>query len=408
MIRIRDSLLVASVIFYSGSAYAASINSFYGNLKYLITAVILVWALVYQKGQVPIIAHGYRMPVWILVSWACLVCVNWIVHGAEESLTTFFSRILHLVLVYAIVCIIPWERFKHLYIKWIKWICIISLIGFYVVENTSLIYLLPTLKGYDLTGHAYNKYQGFLVYFTGGMGRNYGAFWEPGIFASHIIFAFLLLSLDDKLSKDRVWMYALFVVTLISTQSTAGYMLMVLALIYSRLTRLRIRAKRDLIKLFGVFLLIFAVLNIYFNFQRLLERFALDELRVFEKMWEISDSQRMLSIEYNWRAFLSSPLIGNGYTGLGTLYTVKDTVLDTATSFRLLAVFGILGILFTYVLMSGVAKQKTISVYGRIVFGIIILCIVNKEPHDSFLLTWCLIMYMNQIPAISAVREEIR
>lgn len=417
LIRVRDSLLVAIVILYSGSAYAASINSFYGNLKYFVTAVILVWALVSQKGQVSVVAHGYRMPVWILISWACLVCVNWIVHGAEESLMTFISRMLHLVLVYEVVCIIPWERFRYLYIKWIKWICIVSLVGFYVMENTVFIYLLPTLKGYDLAGQLYDKYQGFLVYFSGGTGRNYGAFWEPGIFASHIILAFLLLQIDDGMRpgdrfsnrlKGRIWLYTLFVVTLISTQSTAGYLLLILTILNSILSRIKIYTKRDLIKMVGVFLTGIAVLNVYFNIQNILSRFSLDEHRVFEKMLEISDSQRMLSIEHNWRAFIASPLIGNGYTGLGMLYTMKDTVLDTATSFRMLAVFGITGILFTYVLMRGVAKQATIPVYSRVILGIILLCIINKEPHDSFLLTWCLIMYTNQTAVVSSEREEIR
>ena len=181
------------VIFFSGSAYAASNNSFYGQLKYLITFGIGVGYLIKSRGRIPLVCGNRKIAFWIPATW-CLICFgNWIVHNNEE-ITLLLSRMLHLVLAYEVICIVSWDTFKRTYSKSIVGICLISLICFLFLDKTSLFsVIMPKLTGYTEYGVAYTKYQGFLAYFKTGDNRNYGAFWEPGLFATHIICAFLML-----------------------------------------------------------------------------------------------------------------------------------------------------------------------------------------------------------------------
>ena len=70
--------------------------------------------------------------------------------------------------------------------------------------------------------------------------------------------------------------------------------------------------------------------------------------------------------------------------------------MDTATTFRLLAALGFGGIFFTVVLISGILRRYQLPWFVKIIMIIIMLLIINKEAHDSFLLAWCLAMYMNE------------
>ena len=93
------------VIFFSGSAYAASNNSFYGQIKYLITFGIGVGYLIKSRGKIPLVCSNRKIAFWIPATW-CLICFgNWIVHNNEE-ITLLLSRMLHLVLAYEVICIV--------------------------------------------------------------------------------------------------------------------------------------------------------------------------------------------------------------------------------------------------------------------------------------------------------------
>ena len=119
---------------------------------------------------------------------------------------------------------------KH-YIRIIAVYCLISLPCILIANtNESLAYTLCQ-GGYD-----WKTPYGYTPFYTWGMNgtislRNSGPFWEPGAFQGYIWIAvlFLLFDVDAKCTKHRKTIFALFIITLLTTQSTTGYVLLVLA-----------------------------------------------------------------------------------------------------------------------------------------------------------------------------------
>ena len=342
-----------------------------------------------------------KIAFWIPATW-CLICFgNWIVHNNEE-ITLLLSRMLHLVLAYEVICIVSWDTFKRTYSKSIVGICLISLICFLFLDKTSLFsVIMPKLTGYTEYGVAYTKYQGFLVYFKTGDNRNYGAFWEPGLFATHIICAFLMLPYVDMTKGKKTLMYAVLIISLLTTASSAGYVLLIIVIICNVLSRLKIEEKRDYLKLVIVFILLGLLICIYLNLETIFRLMSLDNNLIFEKILHISESQRSDSVRVNLDAFLQKPLLGFGFSNLEQATSYKALgksliVVDTATTFRLLAAVGVAGIFFTAILVGGIFRNRKLPWFVKLVLAVITLLIINKEAHDSFLLAWCLAMYMNE------------
>ena len=389
------------MIFFSGSAYAASNNAFYAQLKYLITFGIAIVFLIKSRGRIPLICDNRKLAFWIPVIW-CLICYgNWLIHN-EEEFTLLLSRVLHLVLAYEIICIVSWNSFKKIYSESIVGICVISLIFFLFLDSTPFFSsIMPKLTGFTEQGVAYTKYQGFLVYFKTADSRNYGAFWEPGIFATHIICAFLFLPYINVAKKKKILMYAVLVISLLTTASSAGYVLLVIAIICNLISKLKIEDKRDYLKLIFIFVLIALLVMAYLNLETIFRMLSLNNNMIFEKMLHISESQRSDSVRVNFNAFLQKPVFGFGFSNLNQAISYKELgksliVVDTATTFRLLAALGFGGIFFTVVLISGILRRYQLPWFVKIIMIIIMLLIINKEAHDSFLLAWCLAMYMNE------------
>lgn len=121
---------------------------------------------------------------------------------------------------------------KH-YIRIIAVYCLISLPCILIANtNESLAYTLCQ-GGYD-----WKTQYGYSPFYTWGMNgtislRNSGPFWEPGAFQGYIWIAVLLLlfNVDEERIKHRKFVFALLIITLLTTQSTTGYVLLVLAFV---------------------------------------------------------------------------------------------------------------------------------------------------------------------------------
>lgn len=124
------------------------------------------------------------------------------------------------------------------YIKCLYFICVLSLSIFLLVEALKIgaginlkTYFEP-LKFFNGKNYVVH----ILFYNFDGEGepdRNSGPFWEPGAFQGYIIIAILLLSAyKDRISSNQYRRRLIvFILTLLSTQSTTGYLLLPLALI---------------------------------------------------------------------------------------------------------------------------------------------------------------------------------
>ncbi|MDD9148846.1 hypothetical protein OYT88_09815 [Sporolactobacillus sp. CQH2019] len=121
-------------------------------------------------------------------------------------------------------------KFAAMYIRIIAVFSCISLPSFLIANiNPSLAFRFCQ-PGYDWTVSF-----GYSMFYTWGRAgtiynRNSGPFWEPGAFLGFIMIAFfmLLYECDEKELKHRKLYFVLFVITMLTTQSTTGYILMIL------------------------------------------------------------------------------------------------------------------------------------------------------------------------------------
>ncbi len=225
-----EYLLVFLLIMVSGNPlFVAS-----GHTE-LVFIIIFVLCMIYRNVLSKIISGQY------LVIFCGLFFALFLIQAFEfdfffsfPTLAGFYIRLLlGFVIFYGI------ESGPEKYIKCLYFICLMSLLIFGLSEVLSigagidLKTYLGAFKFYN--GHNYVTH--ILFYNFDGEGephRNSGPFWEPGAFQGYITIAILLLSTYKNKILPKVYWRTLiiFVLTLLSTKSTAGYLLLPLALVF--------------------------------------------------------------------------------------------------------------------------------------------------------------------------------
>ncbi|MDU6365061.1 MAG: hypothetical protein E6582_16250 [Clostridium sp.] len=86
-----------------------------------------------------------------------------------------------------------------------------------------------------------------------GSTRNSGMFWEPGAFQCFINISLIFELFGEKKNKFNI---ILFIITIITTQSTTGYIIMAMVLLYSMVTlKIKFKNKTNVILLFLVIII---------------------------------------------------------------------------------------------------------------------------------------------------------
>ncbi len=222
-------------------------------------------------------------------------------------------------------------------------------------------------------------------------------FWEPGVFASYLLIALSFeLLIDGKLKISHL---LIFVIALILTFSTAGYLLLLLIVVPFFIEKIKNRAVRLTGQiLFFPILLISAVL--IFVFAKDLANILPS---VFSKVAKQTNSftTRLLSPKINFEMFLSKPLFGWGIHGSNAKYleiassTEYLNLIDaqTSTTVGLLARFGVLGSIYTIMAIVGIVFWKKSQPLSLVAFVVLFLAIINKEPHGNMLVSWAIPFY---------------
>ena len=186
-----------------------------------------------------------------------------------------------------------------------------------------------------------------------GIDRNIGTFWEPGLFATFILIAIILeLWNKNKTSKLTI---LIFLITLYTTKSTYGY-LMLVPISFELLTKV-------LNKRFSFSLTIFLITIVVFLNYKLNDFISwLVQInpRLFSKLIDESNSfnARIESPLTNLRIFENNYLFGAGLGNTENLFSNMTIGAQTSTSTYFLAAFGFLGIAYTLLFIYGILSYK--------------------------------------------------
>ncbi|HCN57740.1 MAG TPA: hypothetical protein DIS82_06235 [Exiguobacterium sp.] len=388
--------LVFMICVFTNSGYALNTTSFsYISTMLLLIAVLSFFLTLLIKNKINIAVDKLEFIALLLM---VPIFLSILIHLDFNNLM-YTMRILLIIFVSYIICKeISFENFTKfftnvMYILTLVSI-LVSIISFYISFDW-----LPNVLNVNNVNYI-NGYLFFLIPDNSdGIPRAMSIFWEPGIFATFLIFSLILESFFKKKNGSLLKIIA-FSVALLLTQSSAGYFLYIIYL-------LMIVEKYNGNKIHKIFanLILFNLLLLIIVFWNQIKLILLNlNYNIFSKFFSEdiqTTNTRLLSPLLNLEIFSSSPLLGKGFVEAEKNYNFLKLNYDisfridaqTSTSTLFLAAIGITGIIYTLLWVVSIYKLNNLSFLNRVYLLVIILCILNKEPHTQILFTYCLLFY---------------
>jgi hypothetical protein len=229
------------------------------------------------------------------------------------NLRTFAGTYIRLFLAYAVV-LIAGKNFPKYFVRVMYFFSVISLFfyAFSFLPGAENFYinvlgeLIPNL--WAETDGFYRSKPNIVVFcfeptlFTDG--RNSGPFWEPGGFAVFLVIALLFNHMEDRSWRSK--RNIIFVLCLLTTFSTAGYLAFAFYIIFRNVERLRSN-------IFYLFILV-GLLVIFYNFYERVP-FLQEKIKVNIQSAESNTTSRFGSALADLQAFKKNPFFGLGRAG---------------------------------------------------------------------------------------------
>lgn len=327
------------------------------------------------------------------------IFMSLIMHLNTYNLYYSIKLIFIILISYFIYKMINFEIFITNYNKLMMVLTIIAL----VVTLASLITnfdFLPTI----VNRNNVNYINGYVFYLIlgglSGLPRATSIFWEPGIFATFLIFSLILESFFKQKKKSYLNI-VVFSIGILATQSSAGYLLYSLYLImviesYKLRSLLKVLLNTTLLSVTCLFIVAWDniksfLLNVNYD---IFSKIFFENLQ--------TTNTRLYSPLLNLDIFYSSPIFGKGfsqaeldYNFLKLNYDINMKVdAQTSTPTQLLAALGIFGAIYTLLWIISIMKLNNLSNLNKFYLLLIVMIILNKEPHILMLFTYCLLLYL--------------
>lgn len=296
----------------------------------------------------------------------------------------YLFYLLGILVALLVISYFSFEIFAVCFIKIMFFLACISIFLYFIY----LVYPSYITKFPTVTNSAGNEYYNLIFsVFPKNFSldiRNYSFFREPGVYAIYLSFALLLLLFCDSISNylDRVKYSAVFIISILTTLSTAGYLLLFfIVLLYTFIHN----------KLFTVVFLIVSILlygSVLVDLP--FDKFNSDSAEYLSTLSRISSAVLPLYIiEVN-------PFTGVGLESFVTLYeslsykvfsegfTASGT--STNTIFNIMAIFGIpialIVMYFIYLFTKNISQNRLVC---SIIYIILIMMFSTQELRYSFL-----------------------
>ena len=395
-----DYILVALCLLCSGYALFTTADTTPRTICTLVTCVFIIIRFVLSfnleffkqiKGDKKNLVPLPTVICFLLIGLSAAATL--LINKEGQFFLSYFYFGLLVTSGFLLVRVIPFDRFRTIFCNLMFILSIISVLTFVVFE------FIPSLIGFPFVGDNDNSFISIMFVSTHATHniRTQSIFWEPGVFSSFILIALafeLLLSKKTKLSHVIAYLVAL-----VFTFSTAGYLLTVLVIIPAIIERIKNYKLKSALQLSFIPIFFIALISV-FLLSTTLANYLPD---IFTKIATRARSltTRLYSPKINIEIFLEKPLFGWGIHGANTRYLeiaasekyVGLIDAQTTTSLSLLSRFGILGIIFTLMIIVGIVmygKAGPLSVVSLVLLTVII---VNKEPHSNMLLSWAIPFY---------------
>ena len=307
-----------------------------------------------------------------------------------NDLISYANFGIQVVSAYIIAKLMNLKRFVKIYQTGMLIICLIA-IFFYVVQfafGFTFTFFKPFVS---YKGTVFYNYF-YLAFQDASSKRIQGPFWEPGLLSTFILIA---LAFEIVFYKKVRWVYIItFLVAIILSRSTFGYLLLFIILLF--VINKKINNFVVICILYG---LVITTMVLMFVFYKQIILYLADKLpEVFGKMveWDgtikLIDIDRLKSPEINFTIWFKSPIWGNGLQGADRAFEeLFPYHAQTSTMTFYLAQFGIFGLGFTFFFFFGLWKLKSMEAENKIIFTLLFIVLFNKEPHAGIIFDWILL-----------------
>lgn len=377
--KIVNIFFVLFIILFSGHAFH---TTQYASTYLLFLVGMIVFLLISKQFT----KKALTVLDFSLIIFLLMIFLTFITEFGSNAIV-YFTYICNILIAYFTVTRFSFDKTVKILLNIMTWVTAFSIIGYILVNNTNFMSMLPSII--NINGVEY-KTAIIFNYIPSIPERNCGMFWEPGIFATYLSIS-LIFELIFKKRKTSFFRIIIFSLGIITANSSAGFALLPLCLL---LLLTKKRKNKNLSLFFNLLtvILIFVIIFAFFNLESLLQNSPLANNEYVQKLLlENMESQsRVQALEHNMNIFFDFPIFG---AGISYVSDHMQFVADTSTTTYLLSAFGILGSLYTIFWAYGIFRQKNLNFLTKLLIFVIIIFIINKEPHSQILFTWCLLFY---------------
>lgn len=344
--------------------------------------------------------HIVKKLFWITVILVACMGINTIL--CDENLRNFIILVFSYAVVLLIVSQLTWQKFRDVFIDVMKWLCIISLTGYF------LYLLIPGLHGlFPVANKAGTVYSNLILYVdTTHYNRNTGMFWEPGAFQTFINLALLFEASKENPKFSNI---AVFSFSVITTYSTTGYIGMIFVFVFLYLKKGTSYNTKIILMVLAVVGALLVLFNPKVNNLLLGASLSNGQSTVFGKIINLFDSGSnnrvtSASVRYNavfevMKAFFERPVIGYGYQGLIERTYYYTHGMNTCTFINWFAVYGLFYGLLSFGGMVRFSSKIGKGILCRSVVVMILFVITMSENYvqNAFLVSLVLYGFDNRI-----------
>ncbi len=390
-----NTIIVFLILFLSVSFVVT--NNILSNLMTIaLWLIVFALSLYFGKGKLS------KSVLGIVALMISLMFITDILRG--EDLVANAKLFVSILIVALFVCYVPFQEFAHSYIKVMKFLAVISIVGYIIHLVIPGVFSLFNVK--NSSGFTFSNWILYIQYIGNGSNsfRNWGFAWEPGAFSTFICLSLMLEIFlpDSKVTLKSLLIYMIAVITTFSTTGiVAFFCLCIYLLVVDR--KISKKIKHSIIAVLVLIILCIVLLQDFF--------FDTNTSSVFGKLINLingsssgqltSSSIRINGITKVFRSFLQSPLIGWGYNGLITETFEFTRGMNTCTFVNWFAVYGIL---FGFVMTGGMYRLSSFLGTGtlrKIVLFIFFFGITMTENYVHCPFWFMLVLYGYTTPIIN-------
>ena len=299
---------------------------------------------------------------------------------------------------------IKFEKYCIIFTNIIMIIAVYSLVA-YVISITfpSIIRLFPSAY-YRPTEEVYNLGLTF-VNLRHDLIRNMGIFWEAGAYQTYLVFAILL---ELFVNKTRRFVLVLLAFALLTTWSTTGFINgLIILLIYIIYKNRDSRMKYGK-SILAVTILAITIVSIYSVLPKDVQYASIGKISYYldsDKTQVTSASVRFSATIEPLKAYLKSPILGVGYSGLRESVLDEGHTMITNTFVNWFAAYGIIfGLIFCIGLYNFSKKLEQNA--SPLLLALIITTIIFSIATQQYLRNISILIFL--LYGLSATRISIK